>query len=107
LNRGATNRPRRRRSAGEWRRQNEECRNGAFSRISDVSRLNPKTGVETADGAEGADKQQLGNEAGVKVRSQRHKSNPFNIREIREICGSYFGIRVKPGFFRHFCSLRT
>ena len=57
--------------------------------------LNPKTGVATAEGAEGADKQQLGNEAWVKVRSQRHKSTPFNIREIREICGSYIGIRVE------------
>jgi len=62
--------------------------------ISRFVALTPKTGVETADGAEGADKQQLGNEAWVKVRSQRHKSNPFNIREIREICGSYFGVRV-------------
>jgi hypothetical protein len=60
-----------------------------------IGQLNPKPGVETADGAEGADKPQLGNEVWVKVRSQRHKSNPFNIREIREICGSYFGVRAK------------
>jgi len=38
-----------------------------------IGQLNPKNGVETADGADGADKQQLGNEAWVKVRSQRHK----------------------------------
>jgi hypothetical protein len=36
-------------------------------------RLNPKTGVETTDSADGADKQQLGNENCLKVRSQRQE----------------------------------
>jgi hypothetical protein len=39
-----------------------------FQAVVFLERFNPKTGVETADGA---DKQQLGNEHCLKVRSQR------------------------------------
>ena len=44
-----------------------------FQDVIFLERFNSKTGVETADGAAGADKQQLGNEHCLKVRSQRQE----------------------------------